>query len=102
MSTPKETSDVALGSHGSSEQSSPAPESDKQTNVHAERYYKLHKFFGFTKGYNFPLFIITVGAMVGFFLYETRALNLDYFLNVRSDDPLYYPLPIVLKSTHAE
>lgn len=55
MSTPKETSDVALGSHGSSEQSSTAPESDKQTNVHAERYYKLHKFFGFTKGYNFPL-----------------------------------------------
>lgn len=77
MSTPKETSDVALGSHGSSEQSSTAPESDKQTNVHAERYYKLHKFFGFTKGYNFPLWIIFAGGMLGFSLAKLQDLDYD-------------------------
>lgn len=36
-------------------QSSTASEDGRGTNSHAARYNKVHKFFGFGKGYNFPL-----------------------------------------------
>jgi hypothetical protein len=47
MSKDKEAHDVSLAS--------PTSESKESLSGHAARYTKVYRFFGFTRGYNFPL-----------------------------------------------
>ncbi|KAI9170612.1 major facilitator superfamily permease [Paramyrothecium foliicola] len=74
MSKPEESQDGGLPS--STSQTSSQLESSKKTNGHAARYRKVYGFFGFNRGYNFPLWIIFAGGMLGFCL--SRLPDLDY------------------------
>ncbi|KAH4810860.1 hypothetical protein HBI49_089120 [Parastagonospora nodorum] len=55
---------------------SPTSESRERLSGHAARYAKVHQFFGFSHGYNFPLWVVFAGGMLGFSL--SRLPDLDY------------------------
>ncbi|KAF9880619.1 hypothetical protein CkaCkLH20_01661 [Colletotrichum karsti] len=52
------------------------PERKETSTGHRARYAKVYKFFGFNHGYNFPLWVIFAGGMLGFSL--SRLKDLDY------------------------
>lgn len=50
---------------------------------------KVYNPLGFKKGYNFPLFVITCGALMGFALARFQYLNIDgVYMKVRTQHPL--------------
>ncbi|KAK2021938.1 hypothetical protein LX32DRAFT_733123 [Colletotrichum zoysiae] len=55
---------------------SPASDSKESPSSHTARYTKVYRFFGFTHGYNFPLWVIFAGGMLAFSL--SRLPDLDY------------------------
>lgn len=64
-----------------------------QVDLKASRgiYEKVYNFFGFTKGYNFPLWIIFAGAMFGFCLSRLEDFNYDkYFAFNIGASYMYY------------
>ncbi|KAK2009492.1 hypothetical protein LZ32DRAFT_608402 [Colletotrichum eremochloae] len=68
MSKAEKDPDVTLAS--------PTSDSKGRLSGHAARYAKVYQFFGFTRGYNFPLWVIFAGGMLGFSL--SRLPDLDY------------------------
>jgi hypothetical protein len=50
---------------------------------------KLYNPLGFKHGYNFPLFIILVGALMGFVLARMQYLNIDGTFLLASVAPLH-------------
>lgn len=61
-------------------------------------YRPVYQVFGFKKGYNFPLYLVTVGALMGFILARLQFLNIEgtlfevshigHFLQYTANDPL--------------
>ncbi|EON66199.1 hypothetical protein W97_05592 [Coniosporium apollinis CBS 100218] len=61
-----------------SDSSTPKPEAAHEqppANAFLRSYRKVYKTFGFNKGYNFPLYIIFAGAMLGFTLARFQYLS---------------------------
>ncbi|KAF2878491.1 hypothetical protein BDV95DRAFT_601130 [Massariosphaeria phaeospora] len=63
---------------------SSSPEDSKTGSGHAARYAKVYGFFGFNRAYNFPLWVIFAGAMLGFSLSRLPELNYSHFF--KEDD----------------
>lgn len=53
-----------------------------------QMYRAVYHAFGFSKGYNFPLYVITVGALFGFVLSRLEYLNINgIFFKVSASYP---------------
>ena len=62
-------------------------------------YYRTHKALHFDKGYNFPLFVILVGALMGFVLARVQYLAIDsiFVKNAIPSDAVNYARPGVTR-----
>lgn len=82
-STPSDTSSQATTSN--------PPQSTSPPPKPKARYARVYGVFGFTRGYNFPLWIIFAGAMLGFSLSRLHFLDYDgHFAKESAPGLMYY------------
>ncbi|RYP24152.1 hypothetical protein DL765_000647 [Monosporascus sp. GIB2] len=65
------------GSPATESLASPGSEASQQLPTRKSTYAKVYNFFGFNKAYNFPLWVIFAGAMLGFSLSRLQDFNYD-------------------------
>ncbi|TVY75842.1 hypothetical protein LSUE1_G006030 [Lachnellula suecica] len=65
---------------------------DIQTKVPKSIYQKIYNFFGFSKAYNFNLWVIFAGAMFGFSLSRLEFLNYDGNFSKNTNPGYWYSL----------